>query len=144
MRRYLKLSRLMVVLAVLAMGIFVASVSADTTSTGVNIPTIDDGRVNKFDISAPVAIYDDYVYPYADNVNEGVLDHIEFWGLVGTDTNIEKVMNVTEAQLAAVKPSATNHVLVASNDGYSLYMESNGSLTLVGPFNYVFNWTPGA
>ncbi len=143
MKRSLNLSRLLVLLAVLAMAVFAVSiVSADDDTT--NLPTINDGRVNAYDIAAPVAIYDTYSYPYADDVNMGVLDHIEFWGIPSGGDSIQKIMNVTAADIAAVTPTAGSSALVASNAGYSLYEEIDGSLTLVGPFNYVFNWTPGA
>ncbi len=140
-KRNLNLSRLMVLLAVLAMAAFAVSIvsAADDTTS---LPTINDGRVNEFDIAAPVAIYDTYSYPYADDVNMGVLDHIEFWGIPSGGDTIQKVMNVTHAEIVAAEPSAGSSVLVASNDGYSLYHEVDGSLTLVGPFNYTFNWTP--
>ncbi len=141
MKRSLNLSRLMVLLTVMALAVFAVSVvSAQDDST--NLPTINDGRVNEFDIAAPVAIYDYYSYPYADDVNMGVLDHIEFWGIPSGGDNIQKVMNVTAAEIVAADTSAGSSVLVASNDGYSLYKEVDGSLTLVGPFNYTFNWTP--
>lgn len=136
----------MVALAVLALSVFaVAVVGAEDTSTDY-LPTINDGRVNEYDIAAPVAIYDYYAYPYADDVDMGVLDHIEFWGFPwgANDNDIQKVMNVTAAEINAATPAANASVLVASNAGYSLYKEVDGSLTLVGPSNYVFNWTPGA
>ncbi len=139
MKRHMNFSRLMVLLAVLAMAVFAVAVSAEDDST--SLPTINDGRVNEYDIAAPVAIYDVYSYPYADDVNMGVLDHIEFWGIPSGGDTIQKVMNVTAAEINAAAPTGSS-VLVASNAGYSLYEEVDGSLTLVGPFNYVFNWTP--
>ena len=72
MKRYVTLSRLVLVFAVLIMAVFAVSVSAEGEDT-VPLPSINDGRVNNFDIDAPVAIYDIYVYPYADDVNMGVL-----------------------------------------------------------------------
>ncbi len=134
----------MVLLAVLALSVFAVSiVGAEDNSTDY-LPTINDGRVNEYDIAAPVAIYDVYSYPYADDVDMGVLDHIEFWGIPSGSDTIQKVMNVTAAEITAATPTAGSSVLVASNAGYSLYKEVDGSLTLVAPFNYTFNWTPGA
>ena len=136
MKRYAKLNWLVLVFAALVMMVFAVAVSAEEDDTSY-LPTINDGRVNEFDIDAPVGIYDLYVYPYADDVNAGVLDRVEFWGLDG-----QKVLQVERAQIISAQASAGSSVLVASSNGYSLYKEADGSLTaVVGA--YVFNWTPG-
>ncbi len=136
--------RNLTVLVVLALALmsFAAITYADDE---VVLPHFTDGRVNAFDINAPVAIFPVYTYPYADDVNMGVLDHIEFWGYVysGSET-IDKVLNVTSAQLNAADNSAGS-VLVASANGYSLYLEADDTLTLVAPVtpdgvSYQFNW----
>lgn len=135
MKRYATLNRLVLVFAALVMMVFAVAVSAEEDT--VTLPEISDGRVNEFDIAAPVAIYDLYIYPYADDVDAGVLDRIEFWGLDG-----QKVLEVERSQIVNAQASAGTSVLVASNNGYSLYKEADGSLTaVVGA--YVFNWTPG-
>lgn len=136
MKRYANLNGLVLVFAALAMVVFAVAVSAEEDDTSY-LPAISDGRVNSLDIDAPVAIYDLYAYPYADDVNAGVLDRIEFWGLDG-----QKVLEVERAQIVNAQASAGTSVLVASGSGYSLYKEADGSLTaVVGA--YVFNWTPG-
>ena len=141
MKQYIKFNRMVMVVAALVMMVFaVAAVSADDSNTSY-LPTINDGRVNEYDIAAPVAIYDLYDYPYAD-VNVGVLDRVEFWGLDGSGT-IQKVLQVSKANIVNATVTSGSSVLVASGDGYSLYKEANGSLTLVAPIDsYSFNWTP--
>jgi hypothetical protein len=141
-KQYIKFNRAVVVLAalvVMALGVMAVSAQEDTDTS--YLPTIADGRVNLYDIAAPVAIYDVYAYPYADNVNAGVLDRIEFWGL-DTSGSIQKVLQVTTADILNSANDATASTLVASNEGYSLYKETDGSLTLVAPDSYQYNWTP--
>ncbi|MFN8452396.1 MAG: hypothetical protein U0521_28290 [Anaerolineae bacterium] len=135
MKRYGKRSWLVMVFAVLVMLVAAAVVSADDDT--VDLPQIADGRVNSYDIAAPVAIYDYYAYPYADDVDAGVLDRIEFWGLDG-----QKVLTVSRQQLVDTPITTGSSALVASGNGYSLYKEADGSLTAVVG-NYQFNWTPG-
>ncbi len=136
MKQQIKFNRIVIVFAALVMMVFaVASVSADSTDTSY-LPTINDGRVNEYDIAAPVAIYDLYDYPFADNVNMGVLDRVEFWG-----TNGQKVLEVSRAQIVSAVPTSGSSVLVASGSGLSLYKEVDGSLTLIDG-SYLYNWTP--
>jgi hypothetical protein len=139
-----KFSTLIVTVMALSLMVFAFSASAADEDTAT-LPSINDGRVNKFDIAAPVAIFEHFIYPYSDDVNYGVLDTIEFWGNTGGDS-FEKVLEVTRAEIEAASPDTTS-VLVASGFGYSLYKEVDGSLTLVAPADaagnaYQFNWTP--
>ena len=140
-----KFSTLIVTVAALALMVFAFSASAADEDT-VDLPSINDGRVNNFDIAAPVAIYDFYIYPYADDINLGVLDTIEFWGNIGSDS-FEKVFEISRAEIEAAVTDGTSSVLLKSGYGYSLYMEVDGSLTLLAPADfegkvYQFNWTP--
>lgn len=140
MKQTMKLNRLALVIAALAMMVFAVAVSADE-----DVPAISDGRINSTDIAAPVAIYPYYSYPYADDVNMGVLDTIDFWGKVWDGDEFEKIMSVTSAEIAAADTSSGEAALIASNFGYALYKETDGSLTLVAPPDfegkgYQFNW----
>lgn len=137
------MKRSLVVLAVLALALM--SFAAITYADDEVLPHFTDGRVNAFDINAPVAIFPVYVYPYADDINMGVLDHIEFWGYVysGSET-IDKVLDVTAAQIQSADNSEGS-VMVASANGYALYLEADDTLTLVAPttpdgVTYQFNW----
>ena len=136
MKQHIKLNRMVIVFAALVMMVFaVAAVSADDTDTSY-LPTINDGRVNEYDIAAPVAIYDLYDYPYVDDVNAGVLDRIEFWGVDG-----QKILEVSREQIVNAAPTSGSSVLVATGSGLSLYKEVDGSLTLIDG-SYLYNWTP--
>lgn len=137
--------RTLSVLAVLVVALLSFAAVTYASDDTVELPHFNDGRVNNFDINAPVAIFPVYTYPYADDVNMGVLDHIEFWGYVysGSDT-IDKVLEVTAEQIQATDNSVSS-ALVASAYGYALYLETDDSLTLVAPttpegVTYQFNW----
>jgi hypothetical protein len=115
-------------LLVLALGVTAAL--ADEVDDSV--PAISDGRVNSLDIAAPLAVYCQFDYPYADDENVGVLDEIEIWAFVGDE--IQKVISASAADLE------NGAGLIAS--GYALYLEDDGSLTASGA-NYAFNWQHG-
>lgn len=108
-----------------------------------DVPSFDDGRVNLYDIASPVAVYCSFDYPYADDVNLGVLDDIQAWALNGNDV-FEKVIDVTAEDIAeaAETVSADATTLLDSGAGYALYLEDDSSLTLTSA-GYSFNWTPG-
>lgn len=125
---------ILAVLALLLMSFAVAAYADDD----VVLPTIEDGRINKFDIASPVAIFANYSYPYADDINMGVLENLEFWGITYED-HVDKVLDVSAAQLQATDNSAGSAV-VASANGYTLILEADGSLILTGA-GYTYNWT---
>ncbi len=135
-----KFTRSLSIFAVVALLLmsFAAAAYAEDDVDGAHFT---DGRINSLDIDSPVAIYAIYDYPYADDVNMGVLDRIEFWGVI-SDDRIEKVLDVTADDILA----ADSGEAVATGFGYTLYREADGSLTLVAPANadgsvYRFNWT---
>lgn len=131
------MKRSLTILAVLAFVLMSFAVVA-YADDDVVLPTIEDGRINKFDIASPVAIFADYSYPYADDINMGVLERLEFWGITYED-HVEKVLDVSAAQLQATDNSAGSAVVAAAN-GYTLILEADGSLTLTGA-GYTYNWT---
>ncbi len=131
------MKRNLTILAVLAFVLMSFAVVA-YADDDVVLPTIEDGRINKFDIASPVAIFANYSYPYADDINMGVLESLEFWGITYED-HVEKVLDVSSAQLQATDNSAGSAVVAAAN-GYTLILEADGSLTLTGA-GYTYNWT---
>lgn len=116
---------------------------AGATFASDEVPSFDDGRVNLYDIASPVAVYCSFDYPYADDVNMGVLSGVEAWALNGNDV-FEKVIDVTAQDIAeaAAAVSADTTTLLDSGAGYALYLEDDSSLTLASA-GYSFNWTPG-
>lgn len=138
--RYLKSILLLVV--VLALG-----VGALQAQDAENVPTIADGRVNSWDLAAPVAVYCHFSYPYADDVNMGVFDNLELWGLTGDQ--FELVATVTAAEIKAAGSAPSAPTLLTTARGYSLYREPDGSFTVTAAPDaegkvYSFNWSFGA
>jgi hypothetical protein len=113
------------------------------------VPSINDGRVNATDISAPVAVFCQVTYPFADDVNMGVVSAIELWGLTNSEDGIfHEIAVVSSDEIAAVR-ALEGAGLVTQNYGYSLYAHADGSLTIVAAPDtegkvYQFSWTPGA
>lgn len=131
-----------VALTVVVLAVGVGAISADD-----GVPAISDGRVNSWDLAAPVVVYCQFEYPDADDPNAGVLDYIELWGLNGEDY-FEQVAVVTAEEIDAADVNAEASTLLASGSGYSLYRETDGSFTAAAPADaegkvYTFNWARG-
>ncbi|MFN8379628.1 MAG: hypothetical protein U0452_13260 [Anaerolineae bacterium] len=140
-------SKSILMLVVLALLLVAAiGVSAEDEET---VPAFNDGRVNSTDIAAPVAVYCEIVYPYSDDVNVGVFNSASLWGLThAADGEFHELLTVTADDVASAQASGTQ-VLVAQAYGFSLYANTDGSLTVVAPTfeegkePYQFTWTPG-
>jgi hypothetical protein len=131
-----------VALTVVVLAVGVGAISADD-----GVPAISDGRVNSWDLAAPVVVYCQFEYPDADDPNAGVLDYIELWGLNG-EGYFEQVAVVTAEEIDAADVNAEASTLLASGSGYSLYRETDGSFTAAAPADaegkvYTFNWARG-
>ncbi len=128
--------------------VLVAAVGAVSAEDDVIVPSIEDGRVNGVDIAAPVAVFCEFSYPYSDDVNMGVLSSIQLWGLTNIDDGeFHEVATITADELAAAQASGVQ-TIVNQSHGYSLYANSDGSLTVVAPPDvegkvYQFSWTVG-
>ena len=136
--RYLKF----LVLAVLVLAIGVGAISADD-----EVPTINDGRVNSWDLAATAIVYCGFEYPDAEDPDAGVLDHIEVWGLNPEDY-FEQVIYVTDEAIDEAGVNADASTLLDAGNGYSLYRETDGSFTVTSPTDaegkvYSFNWERG-
>lgn len=136
--RYLKF----MVLAVLVFAVGVGVISADE-----EVPIINDGRVNSWDLAATAVVYCGFEYPDPDDPDAGVLDHIEVWGLNPEDY-FEQVIYITAEEIDEAGVNANASTLLATGNGYSLYRESDGSFTATSPADsegkvYSFNWERG-
>ena len=113
----------------------------------VILPSIDDGRVNNFDIAAPVAVFCEVTYPYTDDPNAGVLDRIDLWGLTGADDGLfHEVASISAAEISTASASKTTPVLLSNTYGYSVYLQADGSFRLVAAPDsegkvYEFSWS---
>ncbi len=119
---------------VLALGAF--GVRADDTPP----PSFTDGRLNAYDTAAPLAVYCEFEYPYADDVNRGELDRIEVWGYVGEF--IEPVLSVDAETIDEVGVDARADQVIATSDGYTLWRAADGGFFVTGQ-GYRFDWERG-
>lgn len=136
---------MMLFIAVLALGVGV--IYAEDDSETMDVPTIDDGRVNSWDIAAPVVVFCEFDYPYADDENMGVFDTMELWGATGED-EFQLVATVTAQEIEDAGVDADSSTLLVSAYGYSLYRETDGSFTVTAAPDadgkvYRFNWSFG-
>jgi hypothetical protein len=134
-------------LKVVALAAVVLTVGVGVISAEEGVPAISDGRVNSWDLAAPVIVYCQFEYPDPEDRDAGVLDYIELWGLNGEDY-FEQVAVVTAEEIDAAGVNAEISTLLVSGSGYSLYRETDGSFTAVAPVDpegklYTFNWERG-
>lgn len=122
--RYVKVLVIAAVMAVIGIGI----IYADDTE----VPTFGDGRVNNWQLDEPVAVY--CIFDHTDDVNVGVFQRIEAWGLDGG-----KVLEASAAEIAAA-PAGT---VLASNWSYTLTKLTDDSYQISAPNGYVFTWERG-
>lgn len=122
--RYIKVLVMVAVLAVFGVGV----IQADDT----DVPTFSDGRVNNWQIDEPAAVY--CVFDHSEDVNVGVFERVEVWGLSG-----EKLLEAGAAQIDAA-PAGT---VLASNWSYTLTKLTGSSFELTAPNGYTFEWARG-
>jgi hypothetical protein len=130
-----------------------AAVVPTPTPTAIPAPHHSDGRVNAYDIAAPVAVFCKLTYPDANNTAlkvanrfGGVLDRVELWGVTDGTRQFHEIAMVPAATINGTPNTLGVHV-DAEGFGYSLYHNADGSLTVVAPpdqrgFSYRFTWTP--
>jgi hypothetical protein len=133
-----------------------SSVSAGTTPptpTPIPAPHHSDGRVNAYDVAAPVAVFCKLTYPDANNTAlkvvdryRGVLDRVELWGITDGTRQFHEIAMVPAATINNTPNTLGMHV-DAENLGYRLYHNVDGTLTVVAPpqangFVYRFTWMP--
>jgi hypothetical protein len=121
--RWLKVFGVMAVFAAFGVGV----IHADDA-----VPTFSDGRVNNWQMDEPVAVY--CVFDNTADINVGVFQRIEAWGLDGN-----KLLEASAAQIAAAPANST----LATNNGYTLDKLAANTFQVSGPNGYVFTWSRG-
>ncbi|MFN8379462.1 MAG: hypothetical protein U0452_12410 [Anaerolineae bacterium] len=118
-----------------------------------NAPHISDGRVNAYDVAAPVAVFCKMTYPDRNNTSlkvvnrfNAVLDRVELWGVTDSTRQFHEIAMVPGSTINATPGTLGVHV-DAEGYGYALYHNADGSLTVVAPpdqngFVYRFTWMP--
>jgi hypothetical protein len=123
----------------------VASVGwVGATGSAAATPLITDGRVNAWDIGAPVIVYCIFdSYSLEDGTEISDLQAVNLVALRYEGGSWENVVSVSaETLTSALAEPRTEMVLVDSNEGYSLFLNADDSLTAAAP-GYSFNWSLG-
>lgn len=108
---------------------------------------IDDGRVNYWDLAAPVAVYCTFDSPDASDPDYSVFKTIELWG-INSEGSGYHVLTVTSDDIDEMGYSTSQNTQIASASGYSLNRGTDGSFYVVSPADaegkvYIFSWDRG-
>ncbi|MEO8612651.1 MAG: hypothetical protein ABI690_32455 [Chloroflexota bacterium] len=127
---------------VMALSVAVAAASPGsavkvTTPDGQTIPEIADGRLNGFDIAAPVVVY--YTYPEGQPAVGETPTGVELLAVNQQSNNGYLVLNATNSDIQKLIDGKSTAV---ANNGYSLnYDRKNGWFWISTPGNqYNFSW----
>jgi hypothetical protein len=129
----------------LAVMIGVVGVGAAAADDAEDVPMIEDGRVNAWDIAAPVVVYCTFEYPDADDTDLGVLDSVELWSVFINEEDAAQgslALTVTSEEIDAAGVPVDEAVVIATDNGVSLYRGVDGSLTAAAG-GYTFTWEFG-
>ncbi len=142
-----KWSYLMVGVLALALMVGVGIAAADDTES---VPVIADGRVNSWEVAAPVVIYCDFEgYSLDDETEYSVMTQIDLYALLYSDGTWENVVSISADALAtAMAEEREETMLLVSNLGYALSLNVDDSLTATVPADfegkvYSFTWNLG-
>lgn len=110
--------------------------------------SINDGRVNHWDIGAPVAIYCEFENPDEDDPDYAEFESVVLWAQTYTDGSYTPVLEVSADDISAAINESAEDVLVASDWGYSLYVTEDDELHVTAPTDsegktYSFTWELG-
>lgn len=113
-------------------------------STDSSVPLIADGRVNAWDIGAPVVVYCTFdSYTLEDGTEVSDLQAVNLVALRYEGGSWENVVSVSADTLtSALTEPRTESVLLDSNEGYSVFLNADDSLT-AATAGYSFNWSLG-
>lgn len=111
---------------VLALGVGV--IHAEEDIQGVAL--FPDGRVNNWQIDAPVAVY----CVFSGSEETTVFERVEVWGLEN-----QKLLEASAAQINAAASTET----LATANGYTLTKLADGSLQAAAADGYSFTWARG-
>src|SRR5690606_24444103 len=96
----------------------------------IGVALFPDGRVNNWQIDAPVAIY----CVFSGSEDTTAFERVEVWGLAN-----QKLLEASASQIN----TATTATALTSADGYTLSKLADGSLQVAAPNGYSFNWVRG-
>ncbi len=105
-----------------------------------------DGRLNAFDITQTVAVYDDYtsVQTWDEDGNPFYIDAVSgvsLWVIDWNDAG-QLALYVPESSIQAAVAAGTDTV-IAEGNGVTLGYSAYGVLWVTGPGGYAFTWDAG-
>jgi hypothetical protein len=140
----------MLIVGVLALALMVGVGFAAAEDETEDVPVIADGRVNSWEVAAPVVIYCDFEgYSLDDGTEYSVMTQLDLYALPYSDGAWENVVSVSADALAdAMADEREESVLLVGNLGYGLYLNADDSLTATAPADaegkvYNFSWNLG-
>ncbi|WP_162909210.1 hypothetical protein [Aggregatilinea lenta] len=133
----------MVMVVALALGVATSAFAdGDTDSYGA---VIEDGRLNKTDLSAPLAVYysTEEMLGYDEdldwNYTYDVITGIELWAL-DSDSNGYLAYSVTLDQINTALAASSSDYVVFQHGDYSIGYSESGWYWVTGPNGYEFTW----
>jgi hypothetical protein len=135
MKKLSILASLLLIVGVIAGG-SIAAADDDTS-----LPYFTDGRMNAYDIAAPVVIY-----CINEDVSEGAMQSIDLYAQRYSDGAWEAVLSVPAADiLEAMEVERDEAVELGNEYGYAVWLNTDDSVTVVAPADasgnvYSYTW----
>ncbi|GAB4574329.1 MAG: hypothetical protein Kow0077_20340 [Anaerolineae bacterium] len=116
------------------------------------LPLFDDGRLNAFDIDAPLAVYyvrearvqfeenGDWVWENGEMVYEDVIVSFEIWAKLPGFETFQQIVCCPIEELNAMVNSATEDIVLMESHGYTLGYSVSGYFWVSAPDGYSFVW----
>lgn len=130
--RTLKFSVLLLLLVFAAVG-FASADSADDEGQPTVTTDIEDGRVNYWEVGAPVAVYCTFAQTDPEDLDYREFTGIELLAINRETNNGELVASVSAEAIDEIGVNAAQDTLLASGAGYHLYRAKTGEFYVVSP-----------
>lgn len=108
---------------------------------------INDGRVNYWDLAAPIAVYCNFDNPDINDPDYSVFESVSLWGINAEGSGYH-VLTVTSDEIDEIGYTTSENIEIASEDGFTLNRATDGSLYVISPLDsegkfYTFSWELG-
>lgn len=121
----------------IALLVLVLAIVSGSALASDEAPVFDDGRLNAYDLNAPVAIY---TVDYGDGLG------LDFWAPIGYEGAGKLVLRVTAEDIATVETNPESAIMIANSTeiGASLYRLPDGTFQILattsesGTYSLVF------
>lgn len=139
----MRIFKMALVFSALAVAVIGVGAAAAQEHNGV----IADGRVNSWDLAAPVAVYCTFENPDIEDPDYSEFSGIELWG-INEDSEGRLILTVDAETISEVGVDADEALEIASAEGFTLYRNADGSFAVIAPADfegktYSFSWEFG-